>query len=127
MLTASAKDPNRKDTLERRKANPESFGRTKIPKIRETIIIGGADGAGVNEALEAALATAVERKQEIRTARNALLESRETFTVAKNNLKDAVNKKAKAKDITKLEGLVEDAEVNVMEAEETLDTLIDAE
>lgn len=113
MLQPSAKDPNRKDALDRKKANPESFGRTEIPRLRETVVMGNNDAG---RALEAMTAT----KQALKEARNDLVAKRESLVVATSNV---VNAKPKEKD--DMVSLADDAELAVIDAENVLNALID--
>jgi len=119
MLTPHIKDPERNNELVRKAAQPESFGRTSIPKMQETIVLG-------NEESTKLLEEAAQAKAAIREARNVFTEKRESLQVAKSNLADAVAKDAKPKAIESLESKRDEALEATIKAEATLNGLIDA-
>jgi len=126
MLTASAKDPNRKDALLRKAANPMAFGRTEIPRIRETIVMGKAGSVEDAKKFTEAVAAAEAQKVALKEARNAVIATKEQLVIAGSNLKTAESNDAKPATVEKLQGKVEEAQAAVEAAEQTMNDLIDA-
>lgn len=121
MLTPHSKDPNRKEELERKKFQPESFGRTSIPPMAQIAPIAISDDESAKLLEEAA-----QHKEEMRTARNDLIAKREALQLAESNLADAVKKEAKPAKINDLTEKRDVAAEEVNTAEEVLNDLIDA-
>lgn len=123
MLTASARDPNRKDALERKAAHPTTFGRTKIPKLRETVVVGGASDASANEALE----VIEEYKANLKAARVDVITAREDLAVAESNLSEGNKNNVSKKELKALESTASDNSLLLSAAEEALDELLNAD
>lgn len=122
-LTPHVTDPNREKELKRKKHDPESFGRTEIPRSRDTIVLGNEDATALAEHAESVLKAAEEFKAELKTARNTVITSRELAAQAKLNL-ESLPEDAKAKVVTKATEKLEAAEADVVAAEEHLDVLL---
>ena len=117
MLTPHAKDPNRKDELERKAARPEAFGRTKIPAMQSAPVTAPLT--------KEEQATKDDYKGAIREARNTLIAAREALAVAESNLNNAGDD-IKPATVKKLEAVRDGAQAAVADAEQALNELIDA-
>ena len=126
MLTPHIKDPERKNELARRTHQPETFGRTEIPRSCDTVVIGNEDASALAEQAQAVLKAAEIAKGELRKARNSVVAARELKAQAKANLKHEKDNNAEKKVLKPLVEAVTATATDLENAEQTLNDLIDA-